>query len=125
MVKNNQDTRKLLYRKIPGTGGLRIQKLNKRIKPGERVRITEVELGKFAKDFELIQGPEKQESDKPEEKSEGRFVTVPSGSGWFDVVDTATDKKVSEKKYRQNEAEKYAEDLNAQEKEEEKEEEEE
>lgn len=118
-----QDLDKPLYRKLPGTGGLRLRKPLRRIKPGERIRITAEELGKYIKEFELLEDPKKKESQKESEKStdglkrgsakESRFKVVPAGNGWFDVLDTLTDRNINPKKYRQNEAEKCVEDLNS------------
>jgi len=116
------DLSKPLYRKLPGTGGLRLRKPMRRIKPGQRVRITAEELGKYIKEFELLEDPKVEKkkettedqlpvSLKREKPINDRFKAVSTGHGWFDVIDVLTDKKVNIKKLRQNTAEKYAEDL--------------
>jgi len=115
-MERNQynDLSKPLYQKLLGTGGLRLRNPLRRIKPGEYIRISPEELGKYLKEFKLVEGPKETEKDKEvvAEKKEDRFTAVPRGSGWFDVVDTLVDKKINEKGYRQNEAEKYASELN-------------
>ena len=109
----NNDLSKPLYRKFPGTGGLRLRNPMRRVKPGEKIRITAEELGKYIHEFELLEDSKQQTTPLKKEEKKDRFEVVPSGSGWFDVIDTLTDTKVNDKKYRQNEAQKYAEDLNA------------
>jgi hypothetical protein len=109
------DLSKPLYRKLPGTGGLRLRKPLRRIKPGEFIRINPEELGKFIEEFELMEDAKKTSSVEPVEKSikkKDRFLVVPRSAGWFDVRDLLTNKRINEKGYRQNEAEKYARELN-------------
>jgi hypothetical protein len=111
----SEDTRKPLYRKRPGTGGLRLRKPSRRIKPGEFIRITPEELGKFITEFELVEDVKKTSSVELVEKNgkkKDRFLVVPRSAGWFDVMDSLTNKGINEKGYRQNEAEKYARELN-------------
>jgi hypothetical protein len=110
----SNDLSKPLYRKLPGTGGLRLRKPLRRIKPGEKIRITAEELGRFINEFELLEdSPQRQPAELKREEKKDRFVVVSAAPGWFDVIDTLTEKKVNDKKYRQNEAQKYVEDLNA------------
>jgi len=58
---------KPLWKKVTH-GGLRLRQNRERIKPGQRIRATREELGRFIGEFELIETPNDSEEGIPNEQ---------------------------------------------------------
>lgn len=115
-VSWKNDPQKPLWRKRKTGIGVRLTPETRRIKDNERIRATREELGSDIEQFELIEEVNKQryqssKTDKWQDKQ--RFQVQPADvEGWYKIIDTLTNKPVTDKEYRKAEADKIAKNLN-------------